>query len=43
MMDIPTTATVTRDGKTAVLTGLKTGDMVTVAMKKQGRNQGSPG
>jgi len=39
-MDVPTTAAVTRDGKTAVLTDLKAGDTITVTTEKQGEKPG---
>src|ERR1051325_11090165 len=35
-MDVPTTATVTRDGKTVTLADLKPGDTITVATAKTG-------
>jgi len=35
-MDVPTTATVTRDGKTATLADLKPGDTITVTTAKTG-------
>jgi Cu/Ag efflux protein CusF len=35
-MQIPATATVMRDGKTAMLTDLKPGDMITVTTEKTG-------
>ena len=35
-MDVPTTATVTRDGKTVTLADLKPGDTITVSTAKSG-------
>jgi len=38
-MDVPTTATVTRDGKTVTLADLKPGDTITVTTAKTGTAQ----
>jgi hypothetical protein len=38
--DISSTAAVSRDGKTAVLTDLQAGDAVTVTLEKQGEKPG---
>ena len=35
-MDIPTTASVTREGKTVMLTDLKAGDTLTISTEKKG-------